>query len=139
MRRQRTHRRNHRDARHGGSNRGGLSLIEMMLAVGLGLLLVGGMYSAIDQSARQQSIGRVEMERMQIARAVLRRIELDLRPAFPDCIFKLLRQLLQSGRADVAADALQGMSEPLCGFRRVGEQHGVDFRHDAFLSGNEFA
>ncbi len=59
--------------------RSGLSLLEMLLAIGLGLMLVSGIYAAITQSARQSSIGRIEMERLQIARAVFRKIELDLR------------------------------------------------------------
>ena len=66
------------------TRRSGLSLIEMILSVGLGLLLLGGMYSAIDQSNRRQSIGQVEAERLQIARAILKRIELDLRATMFD-------------------------------------------------------
>lgn len=61
--------------------RRGLSLLEMLLAIGLGLMLVSGIYAAITQSARQTAIGRIEMERLQIARAVFRKIELDLRAA----------------------------------------------------------
>lgn len=59
--------------------RTGLTLVEMMLSIGLGLMLIGGIYSAIDQSARQFSLGKKEAERLQIARALFRRIELDLR------------------------------------------------------------
>ncbi len=61
--------------------RRGVTLLELILAISLGLLLIGGIYAAIDQSARQANIGKVEIERLQIARAVLRRIELDLRAA----------------------------------------------------------
>jgi prepilin-type N-terminal cleavage/methylation domain-containing protein len=62
-------------------SRRGLTLLELILAVSLGLVLIAGIYAAIDQSARRVSIGRIEMERVQIARAVLRRFELDLRAA----------------------------------------------------------
>lgn len=64
-----------------GQARRGLSLLEMLLAIGLGLLLVSGIYAAITQSARQTAIGRIEMERLQVARAVFRKMELDLRAA----------------------------------------------------------
>lgn len=61
--------------------RRGLTLLEVLLAVSLTLLLVSAIYSAVDQAWRLTEINRIEMERNQIARAVLRRIELDLRSA----------------------------------------------------------
>jgi len=64
--------------------RRGLSLLEMMLAVGLSLLLMSGIYTAMDTSARQATVGRAEIQRLQLARAVLRRIELDLRATMFD-------------------------------------------------------
>lgn len=69
---------------HRRSSRRGLSLLEMMLAVGLSLLLLSGIYTAMDASARQATVGRAEMQRLQLARAVLRRIELDLRATMFD-------------------------------------------------------
>ncbi|MDX1969536.1 MAG: hypothetical protein SFV23_20345 [Planctomycetaceae bacterium] len=71
----------HARCQQAGQSRRGLSLLEMLLAIGLGLLLVSGIYAAITQSARQTAIGRIEMERLQIARAVFRKMELDLRAA----------------------------------------------------------
>lgn len=59
----------------------GLTLLEVLLAVSLTLILVSAIYSAVDQAWRLTEINRIEMERNQIARAVLRRIELDLRSA----------------------------------------------------------
>lgn len=61
--------------------RRGLTLLEVLLAAGLTLMLVSAIYSAVDQAWRLTEINRIEMERNQIARAVLRRIELDLRSA----------------------------------------------------------
>jgi type II secretory pathway pseudopilin PulG len=64
--------------------RAGLTLIEMMLATVLGLTLLAGVYSALAQSYRFNTMGKREAERNQIARAVLRRIELDIRAAMFD-------------------------------------------------------
>lgn len=64
--------------------RSGLSLLEMMLALGLSLLLMTGIYSALDTSARQATVGRAELQRLQLARALFRRIELDLRATMFD-------------------------------------------------------
>ncbi len=61
------------------SARAGLTLLEVLLAAGLGVILLGAIYAAIEQSWRFTRSGRIELERQQIARAVLRRIELDLR------------------------------------------------------------
>ncbi len=61
------------------SFRAGLTLLEVLLAAGLGVILLGAIFAAIEQSWRFTRSGRIELERQQIARAVLRRIELDLR------------------------------------------------------------
>lgn len=61
------------------SPRAGLTLLEVLLAASLGVILIGAIYAAIEQSWRLTRSGRIELERQQIARAVLRRIELDLR------------------------------------------------------------
>jgi hypothetical protein len=61
------------------ARRAGLTLLEVLLAAGLGVILIGAIYAAIEQSWRLTRSGRIELERQQIARAVLRRIELDLR------------------------------------------------------------
>jgi hypothetical protein len=61
-----------------------LTLIEMLLASALGMVLLTGVYAALAQSWRYTTLGRLEAERNQIARAVLRRIELDVRGAMFD-------------------------------------------------------
>ncbi|MDZ4688338.1 MAG: prepilin-type N-terminal cleavage/methylation domain-containing protein [Planctomycetaceae bacterium] len=73
----------HRHLRRPASRRG-LTLIEMMLAAMLGMVLLGGVYGALTQSWRYTTQGKLEAERNQIARAVLRRIELDIRAAMFD-------------------------------------------------------
>jgi type II secretory pathway component PulJ len=61
------------------SRRAGLTLLEVLLAAGLGLILVSAIYAALDQAWRLNIQGRTELERNQVARAVLRQIEIDLR------------------------------------------------------------
>lgn len=60
-------------------SRHGLTLLEVLLAAGLGIVLIGGIYAAIEQTWRMNASGKVELERQQIARAVLRQITLDIR------------------------------------------------------------
>jgi len=74
--------RHHRRRR--SNARSGLTLVEMMLAALLGMILLGGVYGALTQSWRYTTQGKLEAERNQIARAVLRRIELDIRAAMFD-------------------------------------------------------
>ncbi|HUQ72350.1 MAG TPA: prepilin-type N-terminal cleavage/methylation domain-containing protein [Planctomycetaceae bacterium] len=76
MRRNRCHRMS--------ASRRGLTLVEMMLAALLSMVLLGGVYGALTQSWRYTTQGKLEAERNQIARAVLRRIELDIRAAMFD-------------------------------------------------------
>jgi hypothetical protein len=61
--------------------RRGLTLLEVLLAGGLVLILFSAIYAALDQAWRLTEMNRIELERNQIARAVLRRIELDVRAA----------------------------------------------------------
>lgn len=65
-------------------SRRGLSLLEMLLAVGLSLVLLTGIYTALDVSNRQATVGKAEMQRLQLARAILRRMEMDLRATMFD-------------------------------------------------------
>src|SRR5581483_2098940 len=57
----------------------GITLLEVLLASALSLVLIAAVYAALDQSWRLMFSGKVEMERNQIARAVLRQMELDIR------------------------------------------------------------
>ncbi len=59
----------------------GLTLLEVLLAAGLGIVLIGGIYTAIEQSWRMSASGKIELERQQVARAILRQITLDIRSA----------------------------------------------------------
>lgn len=61
------------------SARCGLTLLEVLLAAGLGIVLIGGIYAAIEQTWRMSASGKVELERQQIARAVLRQMTIDIR------------------------------------------------------------
>jgi len=56
----------------------------MLLASLLGMLLLAGVYTALSQSWRYSTLGKLEAERNQIARSVLRRIELDIRATMFD-------------------------------------------------------
>ena len=59
--------------------RSGFTLLETMLALTLALLLLSAVYAAIDQSWKLTSSGREEMERAQLARALIHRISIDIR------------------------------------------------------------
>lgn len=75
--RQGSMRSSHRHDRDRG--RFGFTLLETMLALGISALLLAGIYAAIDQSWRTAASGREEMERAQLARALIHRLEQDLR------------------------------------------------------------
>ncbi len=55
------------------------TLLEILLALGLTVLLVGAICSAIELYAKYSTAGRDETERSQLARALLRKIEIDIR------------------------------------------------------------
>ena len=57
----------------------GFTLLETILALGISALLMAGIYAAMDQSWRTATSGREEMERAQLARALIRRFEADIR------------------------------------------------------------
>lgn len=57
----------------------GFTLLETMLALSLSALLLAAIYAAIDQSWRTAASGREEMERAQLARALIHKIEVDIR------------------------------------------------------------
>lgn len=57
----------------------GFTLLEVILALSIASLLLVGVYAAIDQSYKLTASGREEMQRAQLARALIRRIELDIR------------------------------------------------------------
>lgn len=57
----------------------GFTLLEIVLALGLASLLLAALYTALQMHWSSSSLGQVEMERSQVARALFRRIETDLR------------------------------------------------------------
>ena len=59
--------------------RHGFTLLEMVLALGLSSLLLVALYTALQMHWSSSALGQVEMERSQVARALFRRIETDLR------------------------------------------------------------
>lgn len=59
--------------------RRGFSLLEILLALSLGVVLLTAIGAAIDQSWRLTAQGQTELQRQQVARAVLRLLERDLR------------------------------------------------------------
>lgn len=71
-------RRGLRRGRRGQSSRG-FTLLEVVLALGLTSLLLAAVYSALQMHWMYSYVGQVEMERAQVARALFRRIEIDLR------------------------------------------------------------
>lgn len=59
--------------------RSGFTLLEVVLALGLSSLLMAAIYSALQMHWSYSLVGQVEMERAQVARALFRRLEVDLR------------------------------------------------------------
>jgi prepilin-type N-terminal cleavage/methylation domain-containing protein len=62
----------------------GMTLLEVVLASALALILVGAVYSALNQAWRLNYSGRIELERNQIARSIIRQMELDIRAVMFD-------------------------------------------------------
>jgi len=61
------------------ARRRGFSLLEVMLSLTLSIVLLSAIFSAMNQSWRLTASGREEMARSQLARALLRKIALDVR------------------------------------------------------------
>jgi len=57
----------------------GFTLLEVLLALGLSLILLVAVYGALDLFYRYSRIGQEEMERSQVARALLNRMAVDIR------------------------------------------------------------
>jgi type II secretory pathway component PulJ len=55
------------------------TLLEVLLALTLAVLLLGAIFTAMEQSWKLTASGREEMERSQLARALLRRFAIDVR------------------------------------------------------------
>lgn len=57
----------------------GFTLLELLMALGLTVILLSAVYSALSLHWRSSTLGQVEAERTQIARAVLSRLASDIR------------------------------------------------------------
>lgn len=61
------------------NGRGAFTLVEVLLALTLSVILLGAIFTAMSQSWRLTASGREEMERSQLARALVRKITVDVR------------------------------------------------------------
>ncbi|MGE5192523.1 MAG: prepilin-type N-terminal cleavage/methylation domain-containing protein [Deltaproteobacteria bacterium] len=62
-----------------GCTRHGFTLLEVLVALSLSLLLIAAVYSGLNLYWRYSAAGQADVEQSQLARALLRRIELDVR------------------------------------------------------------
>ena len=81
----------------------GFSLVEVLIALGLSLLLMASVYAAIDLLFRYQTAGRARMQRNQIVRALIRRMNEDI-----GSIVMQLPEEEQSSSSDVEDDDSTG-------------------------------
>jgi prepilin-type N-terminal cleavage/methylation domain-containing protein len=75
--------------------RSGYTLLEMVLAMAIGLLLLAGLYVALDTTLRQQRIGRTRAQQSALVRDLLGRIERDITCHLPPLDPKLNPQAVQ--------------------------------------------
>lgn len=61
------------------TDRRGFTLLEVLLALGLGVALMTAVYSAIDLNYQVMDTGRIDLERTQVARALLNQMAVDIR------------------------------------------------------------
>ena len=66
-------------SRRSRASRAGFTLTEVLVALSLSLVVMGAIYSALGLHWKYSTAGRVDIERMQLVRAVALRIERDLR------------------------------------------------------------
>lgn len=62
--------------------RGGLTLLELLIALGLGVLLIGSVGATLMIYLRTESTGRQRMQRAQVMRSLYQRMSEDLRDVF---------------------------------------------------------
>lgn len=85
--------------------RAGYSLLELMVALALSVLLLGAIYAGLDLFWRYSTTGQEEVERAQLARAVLRTIEMDLRSV----VYKSAAEEASSGNSSGMGGGASGM------------------------------
>ncbi len=81
--------------------RGGFTLMEVLVAMALSLLLLGGVYSAIHMFWQLSTAGREKMEHAQLARSLFRLMSLDVHST----VFALQEQSTASTGEAVAEDS----------------------------------
>ena len=81
------------------SPRSAFTLLEVLLATGLSLVLMVAVYAALELYYRYSRVGQEEMERCQIARAVLNRMATDVRSV----VYRRNEQQRQEGTEGAAA------------------------------------
>lgn len=59
------------------THRGGYTLLEVLIAFGITMLILAGLYAALETQMRQMDEGRSRVERSTLARAIFNRISLD--------------------------------------------------------------
>lgn len=86
--------------------RDGFSLIEVLIALSLSVLLISAVYAAIDMYWRFESVGRGEMHRSQLLRAIVQRMNED----FGSIAFQPPKPSTSTSEEGAAAE-LEGTSE----------------------------
>ena len=61
------------------AKRRAFTLIEILLALGLSVVLLAAVFTALDLYRQFSTAGRLDIERAQLARAILRKMEIDIR------------------------------------------------------------
>ena len=82
--------------------RHGFTLIEVLLSLGLTVVLMLAVYSVFDLYRQVTVAGRADVERAQIVRAVVRKMELDLR----SCVFQPPGEESEAATEEVVADEI---------------------------------
>jgi prepilin-type N-terminal cleavage/methylation domain-containing protein len=94
--------------------RPGFTLLEVVIALALCLVLLSAVYGALELYARYSTVGREQIERSQVARAVLRRMTSDVQ--------SIVFQVPEATSEEDAAAAEEGMSA--AGESTSGSQSG---------------
>jgi prepilin-type N-terminal cleavage/methylation domain-containing protein len=63
----------------GGQRRRGFTLLELVLALGLTVILLSALYAAMELHWRFSTLGQIEVERAQVARALLTQMSAEIR------------------------------------------------------------
>lgn len=95
----------HRTCDNARRVRSGFTLVELVLALGLMTILLAALYGTLDLYQRLTTAGRSDVERAQLARAVLQRIRVDLQSVvFRAAETSTATEGQQEGETDPEAD-----------------------------------